>query len=194
MNKKQKIILSHVHKFVKRESKGFGSDDVFSNHILSVKNYALKLAKQYNANEFVVALAAYLHDIYRLQTHNHEIHEIRGAEITKEYLKKFDISKKEINLVCKCILHHRGSKNNKRKSIEEKIVACADAMDHINRWIHMFYRCSQRRSFAETVDWMNAKMDRGYLKITLPLAERIIRDKYLAAKLSLKNIKAKVFV
>ena len=190
MNKKQLETLKEVHEFVKKESIGFAEDDVFSNHILNVKRYAQKLAKLYHANEFVVVLAAYLHDIYHLQTHNHEIHEIKGAEFSAKYLKKFNLSQDEINAVCLCIINHRGSKKVKRISIEERIIACADAMDHIDRWIHMFYRRSKEKSFMETVEWMNAKLDRGYNKIDLPLAKKIIKNKYLASKLSLKNIQA----
>jgi len=193
MNAKQIKILNEVHELVKKESIGFADDDVFTNHVLNVKRYASKLAKAYHADEFVVTLAAYLHDIYHIQTHNHKIHEIKGAEFAKEYLKKFDISDDRIELVCKCILHHRGSKNNKRNSKEECIVACADAMDHIDRWIHMFYRQSQKKSFAETVEWMDAKLDRGYKKINLPLAKKLIRNKYLSAKISLKDIRAKYY-
>jgi len=185
MNKKQLEIIREVHNFVKQESVGFAEDDIFTNHILNVKNCAQKLAKFYRANEFVVVLAAYLHDIYYLQTRNHEIHEIKGAEFSVEYLKKFPLSREEITAVGLCIINHRGSKKAKRNSIEEQIIACADAIDHIRRWLSMFYRLSKERSYEEAAEWMSKKLDRGYAKISLPYAKNMIKDKYLAAKLSL---------
>jgi len=113
MNKKQKNIIIKIHNFVKQESKTFADDDLFSNHVLNVVRYSNILAKKYDANIFVVTLAAYLHDIYHLQTHNHKIHEIEGAKFANTYLRKFDISEKEIILICTCILNHRGSKDQK---------------------------------------------------------------------------------
>jgi len=189
MNKKQKDIITKIHDFVKKESKTFADDDVFSNHVLNVIKYSKILAKKYNANMFVVVVAAYLHDIYHLQTHDHKIHEIEGAKFAKNYLKRFDIKEKEITLICACILNHRGSKDRPRISIEEKIVACADAMDHINRWTHMFYRKSRLKEYDGTIEWMRAKLERGWKKLELPEARYMVKEKYLAAKLSLKNSK-----
>ena len=103
---KQKEIIQKIHNFVKNESEGFAEDDIFTNHILGVRNYAIKLTKYYEANLFVVIISAYLHDIYYLQTKDHSIHETKGAEFAKEYLKKFKIPKEEIELISKCILNH----------------------------------------------------------------------------------------
>ena len=184
LTKKQEEIIAQIHKFVKKECIGFASDDVFKNHILEVKNFAEKLAKAYDANTFVVIIAAYLHDIYYIQTRDHSIHEIKGSEFSKKYLKKFYIPEKDIELIAKCILNHRGSKKRKRDSIEEKIIACADAMDHLNRFEHMFYRRSQDMEYEDAMEWMRGKMSRGWNKLELKKAKDMIRPRYEAAKIA----------
>jgi hypothetical protein len=57
----------------------------------------------------------------------------------------------------------------------------------------MFYRRANDKSFAEAVKWMDAKLDRGYKKVNLPLAKKMVKSKYLAAKLSLKDIQAEYY-
>ncbi|MBI5884822.1 HD domain-containing protein, partial [archaeon] len=154
LTKKQKQIIKEVHNFVKKECEGFAEDDVFSNHVLGVKNHAVYLAKYYKANEFIAIIAAYLHDIHYIQTENHGIHEIEGGKFAKTYLKKLGLPDKEIGLIAKCILHHRGSRKRRRVSIEEKIIASADAMDHVSRFQHMFYWQSKTMGYHQAMLWM----------------------------------------
>ncbi len=185
LTKKQEKIVSQVKEYVKKESIGFSKiDDVFEGHILGVVRFAEILADEYKANKFVVLLAAYLHDIYHLQTKNHEFHEIEGSKFVLDYLKQFDISQEDINLVSLCILNHRGSKNHKKESIEEKIVACADAMDHIDRCLRMFYRANNKGdSYEVSAKFISEKLQRSWNKIELDKAKDIVRDKYQAAKI-----------
>ncbi|MFP4567619.1 MAG: HD domain-containing protein [Candidatus Woesearchaeota archaeon] len=183
LTKKQKEIILEIHNFVKNESIGFAEDDVFENHILGVKNHAVKLAKIYNANLFVVIISAYLHDIYYIQTKNHDIHEIEGAKFSKKLLSKYNLPEEEINLIYECMLNHRGSKKQKRNSIEEKIISCADAMDHISRFPHMFYRKCKTMTYEDAMLWMRDKITRGWNKIELAEAKPFVEKKYAAAKI-----------
>lgn len=186
LTESQKKIIQEIHDFVKKECEKFPDDDLFANHIVGVRNFAMGLAEEYNANAFVVEAAAYLHDIYQAQTLNHKIHEIEGSKFAREYLKQFDIPLQEIELAAKCILNHRGSKDRKRESIEEKIVASADAMDHISGCMGMFYRISKGKSRDESIKWMGDYIERGWKKIELEKGREIVRDKYEAAKLLFK--------
>lgn len=176
-------IINQVHDFVKKESEGQTKDDVFSNHILNVVNFAKKLAERYNADKFIVTIAAYLHDITYIQTKEHSDHEIKGSEFAKDYLQKFNLDNKEIEAISNCILKHRGSKKRERNTTEEKIVACADAMDHIDRCLHMFYRFSRKKGYEEGIEFIRAKLQRGYNKLELDEAKNIIQDKYNAARI-----------
>ena len=180
---KQQNIIYEVHDYVKKQSEGFSElDDVFENHILGVVRFSEKLADLYKADKFVVLIAAYLHDISYIQTKDHETHEIEESQFVKKYLKKFDISKEDIEKVSMCILHHRGSKSSERKTIEEKIIACADAMDHIDRCLQMFYKKIAANTYEESMEFMKGKLARGWKKIELPKARALVKKKYEAAK------------
>ena len=50
-----------------------------------------------------------------------------GAKVAEEKLKELGYPIEKIELVRKCILNHRGSQQNFRDSIEEQILAEADA-------------------------------------------------------------------
>jgi putative nucleotidyltransferase with HDIG domain len=188
MQKEKQEIINQVHDFVSERCIGFSEDNIFKNHILNVRNYAIYLAKEYNANIFVVAVSAYLHDISYIMTKDHSTHEIEGSKFAKKYLSKFNISKDEITLISKCILNHRGSKKTIKSTVEEEIIACSDAMDHIMRFEHMFYRKSRKiDDFDEVIYWLNKKLERGYKKITLKKGKDIVREKYLACKIFLNK-------
>lgn len=175
-------IINQVHDFVKKESEEKSENDLFENHVINVVKFSQKLAERYNADKFIVTIAAYLHDIIHMQTGEHEDHEIKGAEFAKDYLQKFNLDDKEIEEISNCILKHRGSKKRERNTTEEKIVACADAMDHIDRCLHMFYRVSKEKGYEEGMEFMKSKLKRGYDKLELDEAKNIIQDKYDAAK------------
>lgn len=184
LTQKQKEIIEQVHDFVQRESEQSKVNDwinIFKYHILNVVRFSEMLADKYNANKFVVILASYLHDIIYIQTSNHETHEIVGAEFVKDYLSKFNISEKEIALISLCVLNHRGSKKSKKESVEEKIVASADAMDHIDRCLSMLYR-SGNKDFNSALEFMKGKIKRSWEKIELTKAREIVKPKYEAAK------------
>lgn len=180
---KQEDIIRQVHEYVKAECKGFSEiDDIFENHILNVERFAEKLADTYKANKFVVMIAAYLHDITYVQTGDHSTHEIEGSVFVKEYLKRFNLKNEEIELISKCILHHRGSKHSERKTMEEKIIACADAMDHIDRCLHMFFLRIDKQNYQDSIKFMQGKLQRGWNKIELPKARDMVKAKYDAAR------------
>ena len=68
------------------------------------------------------------------------------------------------------------------KSVEEKIIACADAMDHIERSLHMFYRLIKfkKYDYEKSREWLKSKMERGWKKLELKAAKDLMRKKYKA--------------
>jgi uncharacterized protein len=88
-------------------------------HFVPMVKYAKKLAKRLKADEEVVEIAAWLHDVGSI-IYGRDNHHITGAKIAEEKLKELGYPpEKKIELVKKCILNHRGSKQNKRETIEE---------------------------------------------------------------------------
>ena len=191
-------ILKKIHAFVKKESRHHY--DAFENHVLDVRDYSVKLARHYKADLFVVQAAAYLHDLYRFRDDPDDTHEIKGAEFAIEYLKKLGVDAKTAELISKCIRHHRGARASERLSMEEKIIACADAMDHITDSLEMFFRIARKTpshwskkqgltDMQSTRAWLKAKLQRGWNKIELPYARELVKDRYEAMMLLLSEKK-----
>lgn len=189
-------ILKKIHAFVKKESKDHS--DAFENHVLDVRDYAVNLARHYKADIFVVQAAAYLHDLYRFRDDPDDTHEIKGAEFSIGYLKELGVDAKTAEHISKCVRHHRGARASERISMEEKIIACADAMDHITDSLDMFYRISRKaflqpQTLRDVIDprsakaWLKNKMQRGWNKLELPYAKELVKDRYEAIMLLLSE-------
>lgn len=109
-------------------------------HIESVVKNAKILAQKFGADEEVVIIAAWLHDIASITDYSlYEMHHIHGASIAEDILKQFDYEQEKINKVKECILNHRGSVSNDKLTIEEKCVADADAISHFDSIPSLLY-------------------------------------------------------
>ena len=105
--------------------------DFWKEHIKLVYEEAIELAKQNNADEEIVRLAALLHDIALIKKVGTKAdHHINGKIIAEEMLTKFSYPKEKMERVLKCIYNHRSSKN--AESIEELCVADADILSHFD--------------------------------------------------------------
>ncbi len=184
---KHRKVIEKIERLLKKSIfKNTRVNDVFEGHLIPVKDYSVKLAKIYHADVEVVEIAALLHDIAYIETNEHENHELIGSEMVGKILKG-KLSQEKIELIKKCIKHHRGAKNYKRESIEEQIIACADAMSHIFNSLGFMYRAGvEGKDFKESKEWMKGKMERGWKKITLPQARRMIKKEYDAINTLLK--------
>ena len=188
---KTQNIIEKVREIVKKEHE---SED-FKYHISVVVKNALKLAEIKKANKEIVELGALLHDIGRT-------HGLKPGEINEHHLKSYEISKKilqELNYlkdksekVLKCILSHRGNNDDyPPESLEEKIVANADAMAHFDSFLDLFKEFIQQEKFDKAIELIESKIDRDWnKKLTLPEARKISKEKYNAIKLLLKSIKS----
>lgn len=99
-------------------------------HIFRVFTIAVRIAKEENANIFVVKLASLLHDIadYKFNNGNYSINE----QTARDWLNKLAIDSKIIEQVCQIIneVSFKGaSDQSKPSSLESKIVQDADRLD-----------------------------------------------------------------
>ena len=75
-------------------------------HINPVVHIALEMAKKLNADVRVVEIAAYLHDVTRIQG-DKENHHITGADYARKFLEKYNFDNEKIKLIERCIRNHR---------------------------------------------------------------------------------------
>jgi len=131
----------------------------------------------------VLELAALLHDYASILdpsfVKNHHVH---GARLAGEVLKKLKVSPEKVKVIQNCIMSHRGSIKSERKSIEEKILASADAMSHFTELASMFYLAYgvHKLKTKEGAQWLKGKLERSWAKI-MPEGKDMVRKDYLVA-------------
>ncbi len=185
-----KEIVKNVENIVKKECKKptniFGYA-FFVYHIMPVVKYAKLLAKRFEADKEILELAALLHDIGVIQGDKPN-HHISGAKEAEKILKKFNYPKEKIEQIKHCIFAHRSSKSIPRKTIEAKCLASADAMAHFDEIPSLFESAFVRFKMnpEEGQEWILAKLERDWKKL-IPEARKLVRNKYNAVKLLLKD-------
>ncbi|MFP4567715.1 MAG: HD domain-containing protein [Candidatus Woesearchaeota archaeon] len=123
-------ILSSVEKLILDLAKiedNNNKSKIWSEHITKVVFYSKKLANDLGADVQVCTLAAWLHDISKIEGTKKD-HHIIGANRAKEILTKLNYDVSKIKLVQDAILTHSSDDNYPPVSLEQKIVACADAL------------------------------------------------------------------
>jgi len=181
-----KKIRNKIYKEVKRAS--FAPSNKFTStawyfHILPVVEHSLKLGKKLKADLEVLELAALLHDYAGISDFDfYEEHHAHSARMAEGLLKKEGCPKEKIEKIKLCILNHRGSIKSKRASLEEKIIASADAMSHITELPDMFYLAFGVRKMKTVpgVKWLKAKFARSWKK-TMPEGKVMVAKEWAEA-------------
>lgn len=149
-------------------------------HILPVVEHSLELGKRLKADPEILELASLLHDYAGiLNVDLYEKHHIHGSHMAGEILGGLGYPADKIERVKKCILNHRGSVRSARPSLEEKIVASADAMSHITELADMLYLVFgvHKLKTVEGVTWLKNKFERSWRKI-IPEGKLLVAGDY----------------
>ncbi|MFH0845955.1 MAG: HD domain-containing protein [Patescibacteria group bacterium] len=177
-------IRDEVIKMVKEANdspNNFFGDTVFNFHILPVVKHSLNLGKVLKADLEVLELAALLHDYAGiLNFEYYKDHHEHGARLAKDILMELNYPEEKIKQVQDCILNHRGSVFRKKESIEEKIIASADAMAHITELPDMFYLTYgiHKHKTKEGIEWLRKKIEKSWNKIELDEGKELVRKDF----------------
>ena len=183
-------VVQEIKNFVEEECKKPTSKygyEPFTFHFAQVAKYVEELVNKLGGDKEVVLLAAWLHDIGSI-IYGREDHHLTGADIAEKKLKEFNYSQEKIELVKKCILNHRGSQDNNRESIEEQIVAEADAMSNFDNLPGMFKAAFVYEGLdqGQATESVKQKLQNKWNKLHFEESKNIIKPKYEAAILLLK--------
>lgn len=183
-------IVQKIRDFVESECKKPTSKygyEPFSFHFIPMVKYAEKLAVELKADKEVVILAAWLHDIGSI-VDGREEHHIAGAKIAEKKLKELKYPKEKIKLIKKCILNHRGSGQNSKESLEEKIIAEADAISTFDSIVGLFKAALvyEGKTQDEARKSVRQKLENKWNQLHLEKSRRLIRPKFEAAMLLLR--------
>ena len=153
------------------------SFDNWNNHIKLVYKHAHEMAKMRNADVEIVDLAAILHDVARVAKYGPiEEHNIYGAQMAEDILKKYNYPQDRIEFVKKCIYNHI---DNPKESVEEEIIADADVISHFDNlstifWIPMGMK---KLSFEDSKKFVKSKLEFDYNKLS-QYAKNLLQERY----------------
>ncbi len=167
-----------IYKRANEPSNKFGIGCYY--HIEAVVKNAQILAQKFGADEEIVIISAWLHDIASITDYSlYEMHHIHGANIAENILKQFNYEEEKINKVKECILNHRGSVNNTKLTIEEKCVADADAISHFDSIPSLLYLAyvNKHMNIEEGRNFVVEKLKRSYNKLS-DASKEFYKDKY----------------
>ena len=183
-------IIQEIKNFVENECRKPSSKygyEPFEFHFKLVADYAGRLADELGADKEIVLLAAWLHDIGSI-IYGREDHHITGARIAEEKLKELNYPIEKIELVKNCILKHRGSVNSEKRTVEEQIIAEADAMSAFESLGGQFKAAFiyENKTQVEAQKSVRKKLENKWRQLQLKNSKDIIRPKYEAAMLLLE--------
>ena len=179
-------VVEKVREYVKEEcekpTSHYGHEP-YEHHFKPVVKYAEELAEELNADKEVVTIAAWLHDIGSIK-HGRENHHETGAEIAERKLKQLNYPQEKIEKVKECIKNHRGSVDNPRETMEEKIVAEADALSAFDDIPGLFEVAFtfEGKNREEATKSVRNKLNRKWNKLHFPKSKEIIKPKHEAVK------------
>ena len=181
-----KELIEKVRCFVKNECDKPGANypTAYMFHFIGVHGFAKDLAEKFSADVEIVEIAAWLHDIGSVMV-GRDNHHITGAEIAKEKLRSFGYSEEKINKVVECILNHRGSREseNKRISIEARIIAEADVLDAFSNMSKQFLitLVHEKKSLGDARESVLRKLKNKWGQLEFEGSREMVRLKYKAA-------------
>ncbi|KKQ44488.1 MAG: hypothetical protein US63_C0026G0007 [Candidatus Moranbacteria bacterium GW2011_GWC2_37_8] len=145
-------------------------------HLKPVIDIAKKLAVKYEADLEIVWLAAVLHDIGQFD--DIENHDTVGSEKAYKILFERGYSEEIAAKVRDVILTHR-VKSYLPETLEQKIVATADAMAHFTTAHYVWMAYISKKPFAELMKKFSGKIQRDFQdKIFFEEEREIMRPQY----------------
>ena len=172
-------ISTIVEDACKAETNTFGYR-IWSHHILPMIPIAQELADEVNADKEIVTLAVLLHDYAGIK--NKEFvkdHHIWGAKEAELILKKENLEEAKIEKVKGCVLTHRASVIMEKLTEEERCVADADAIVHVDQLASLFYLVYGERGMDvdEGKTWIKDKLTRDWEKMS-ENGRNMVKQKY----------------
>ena len=151
----EKFMLNNIPK--SRITKDNNNKD-YINHIKGARKYAKLLAKTYNADEFIVDMAAILHDIGADVGKNHAE---KSAELAKKYLTNIKLEKSTKEKIINCIKTH--SMGAKTDTIEQQILQDADGLIFIEDTYKFFFEVKKEKNTSKTAKKLTEEKINGML-------------------------------
>lgn len=149
-------------------------------HVKPVIDYCKILAKKYKANLEILWLAAIMHDIGYFYS-DKKSHAKIGAEKAYKMLLEEGFNGKVAEKVRDTILPH-SCIDPKPETIEEKILATADALSHFKLPYFLWRATVDEKSFKEQLASNLKKLERDWKRIFFKGEKELVRQEYQILK------------
>ena len=162
---------------ITNENKNKTNFDHWNNHIRLVYERGHELAIERKADIEIVDLATILHDVARIKEIGPiEEHNKYGAEIAEIILSKYNYPKEKIEHVKRCIYNHQ---DNPKSSVEEEIVADADAVSHFDDLSTLYYLAFTilKLDFTQAKKFIKNKLEFDFKKLS-PYGKVKYKERY----------------
>lgn len=156
-------------------------------HVENVEKWAKNLLLKYpEADNEVVLVSVWLHDIGQALGRRSEDHAIKSEIETKNFLKKLNCPEDKINAVAHCVRAHRCN-DILPKTLEAKILAGADSASHFTDINYIVHLTDDGR------EYVNSKIERDYRDIGIfPELQKELSPVYKAWKELIKVFPDKI--
>lgn len=173
-------IIDNIKNKIKDEVYNLGHIEpwFYNEHLLGVEENAKYLLENLaEADEELVMLGVWLHDLQRIRGIKGD-HQIKGAEEAEKVLKELNYSEEIVEKVKKMILCH-SCDEVMPSTLEEKILATADAMSHYYNDFYLRIATLGQRDLKAFREWSEEKINRDYnKKIAFDFAKEKIQDRH----------------
>lgn len=131
LEQKEVKLINRVIAFI--EEKHSESEGHDYSHVLEVTRYSIQIAERISekVDPFVCILGALFHDIGRVDAPSGRLHGFLGGSIAEEFLNTTWVDTKTAQKICSIVVRHTPTSMLPPKTIEEKIVFDADALDRL---------------------------------------------------------------
>jgi uncharacterized protein len=162
------VLRTLVENACKSDKNIFGYG-IWSCHIKPMIPLGQKLADEYGGDKEIITIAILLHDLVSIENEkNYKEHHIIGADRAENILLEYNYPEDKIEKIKLCILNHRSSVNNGKKTIEEICVADADAIIHLTEISSLFFAAYKvmNKTIEEGQNWIKRKLEKDYIKLS----------------------------
>lgn len=172
--------IKDIKRLIKKECENleFAPLWFYDKHLLQVEKLSKQLLEKLpKADEEVVMLGVWLHDLQRIRGLKGD-HQKIGANEAEKVMKNFGYDKDVIFQVKEAIMTHSCSSEMPR-SLEAKILATADGMSHYYNDFFLQIAVTGQRDLKEYKEWVLEKLDRNYnKKIQFEFAKKMIKGRH----------------
>ncbi len=130
-------------------------------HVIEAEKWAKKILKSHpEADEEIVLLSVWLHDIGLATKDENDDHAVQSETETRRFLTEMGMTSDKIEKVAHCVRAHR-CKDVKPSTLEAKILAAADSASHMTDINYIVHISDGLR------DYTLAKLERDYRDVGL---------------------------